>query len=63
MAVARDRIYYLCKKWVKEKNLDPDNMRDVESLLVPYKANGGNGIADEYFERYEHMYKTSGGEY
>ena len=60
MAVARDRIYYLCKKLVKEKNCDPDNMRDLKSLFVPYKANDGNGIADEYFERYEHMYKMGG---
>lgn len=61
MAVARDRIYHLCNRAIKEKNLDPDNMRDIRSLLEPYTANGGNGLADEYYAKYEHMYKTHGG--
>lgn len=59
MAVARDRIYYLCAHAIQVKDTDPDMMRDIRSLLDPYKANGGNGIADEYFNRYEHMYKTA----
>ena len=59
MAVARDRIYDLCARAIRTKNTDPDMMRDVRSILDPYKENGGNGIADEYFDRYEHMYKTA----
>lgn len=62
MSLAKDRIYYLCNKAIKEKNTDPDNMRDIRSLLEPYTANNGDGLADEYFEKYEHMYKTSGGQ-
>lgn len=61
MALARDRIYHLCKKAIKERDLDPDIMRDIKAMLMPYKANNGNGIADEYFSLYEHMYKSSGG--
>jgi len=59
MAVARDRIYDLCARAIHNKNTDPDMMRDIRSILDPYKENGGNGIADEYFNRYEHMYKTT----
>ena len=59
MAVARDRIYDLCARAIRTKNPDPDMMRDIRSILDPYKENGGNGIADEYFNRYEHMYKTA----
>lgn len=61
MAVARDRIYHLCNRAIQEHNTDPDNMRDIRSLLEPYTANGGNGLADEYYAKYEHMYKTYGG--
>ena len=61
MALARDRIYHLCKKAIKERDLDPDIMRDIKSMLIPYKENKGDGIADEYFDLYENMYKTSGG--
>ena len=59
MAVARDRIYHLCAHAIKTRNTDPDMMRDIKSMLDPYRANGGDGIADEYFARYEHMYKTT----
>lgn len=61
MAVARDRIYYLCQKWIREDNFHQDNMRDLKSLMEPYKQNNGDGIADEYFDRYSYLYKTSGG--
>lgn len=59
MAVARDRIYHLCKKSIEERRFDPDSMRDIKGLMTPYKDNDGDGIADEYFERYEHLYKTN----
>ena len=58
MAVARDRIFYLANKWKTENNYEDDNMRDLISLFEPYKANGGNGLANEYFEKYEYLYKT-----
>lgn len=61
MAVARDRIYYLCQKWIREDNFHQDNMRDLKSLMEPYQANDGDGLADEYFDRYSYLYKTSGG--
>lgn len=58
MAVARDRIYHLAKKWKEEGSFTSDNMRDLVSLFEPYKDNGGNGLANEYFEKYEYLYKT-----
>ena len=41
MSVARDRIYYLCKKSIKEKDVDPDTIRDIKALVDPYISNGG----------------------
>ena len=60
MAVARDRIYYLCKAWLDAGDFSDDNMRDIKALLTPYQNNGGNGIAQEYYDKYEHLYKNSG---
>lgn len=58
MAVARDRIYFLCDKAITNRDFRPQTMRDITSIMEPYKANGGNGLADEFFDRYEHLYKT-----
>lgn len=62
MAVARDRIYYLCDKAITNRDFRSQTMRDITSIMEPYKANGGDGLADEFFERYEHMYKTATGD-
>ena len=59
MAVARDRIYYLCDKAITNRDFRHQTMRDIRSIMEPYKANGGDGLADEFFDKYEHMYKTS----
>ena len=61
MALARDRIYYLSRRSIIRKDMDPDNMRDLKALMEPYKANDGDGLADEYFEKYEYIFKTNGG--
>ena len=61
IAVARDRIYHICKTFTKNRDTDPDNMRDIKALLEPYKAKGGDGLADEYFDRYRNMYVNNGG--
>lgn len=61
VAVARDRIYHICKTFTKNKDTDPDNMRDLLDLLTPYEAKGGDGLAHEYFEQYKQMYRTNGG--
>ena len=62
MAVARDRIYYLCDKAITNRDFRTSTMRDIKSIMEPYKANGGDGLADEFFDRYEHLYKTATGE-
>lgn len=62
MALAKDRIYYLCKRGISKLDVNPDTMRDIMALMKPYKANDGDGLADEYFEKYEYIYRTYGGE-
>lgn len=59
MAVARDRIYYLCDKAITNRDFRAQTMRDIKSIMEPYKANGGDGLADEFFDRYEYMYKKN----
>lgn len=59
MSIARDRIYYLCKMAIRNKDVDPNTMEIITSLYEPYVANGGNGMGKEYFEKYEYVYKTS----
>ena len=59
MAVARDRIYYLCDKAMTNRDFRSQTMRDIKSIMEPYKANGGDGLADEFFDRYEYMYKKN----
>lgn len=63
MAVARDRIYYLCDKAITNRDFRHQTMRDIRSIMEPYKANGGDGLADEFFDKYEHMYKTNSSSY
>lgn len=59
MAVARDRIYYLCDKAMTNRDFRSQTMRDIKSIMEPYKANGGDGLADEFFDRYDYMYKKN----
>ena len=59
MAVTRDRIYYLCDKAITNRDFRTQTMRDIKSIMEPYKKNGGDGLADEFFDRYEYMYKKN----
>lgn len=59
MALARDRIYFLARKWTENRDFDPDNMRDLRDLFTPYKENDGNGLGDDYFDTYRQAYESS----
>lgn len=59
MAIARDRIYYLARKWTEQHDFDPDNMRDLRDLFTPYKENNGDGLGDDYFDTYRLAYEAS----
>lgn len=57
MADARDKIYHLCKTAIEKHDTDADTMRDIQALMGPYKANGGDGLADDIYEAYKRMYE------
>lgn len=59
MALARDRIYYLARKWTANRDFAPDNMRDLRDLFTPYKENDGDGLGDDYFDTYRLAYEAS----
>ena len=56
IATARDRIYYLCKRYTEDQRYDARDLEDIEELYEPYKAAGGNGLAKELFTTYKEAY-------
>ena len=57
LATARDRIYYLCKRYADENRFDAHDLEDIEELYEPYKAAGGNGLAKELFDTYKEQFR------
>ena len=56
LATARDRIFYLCEKYTSEKRFGTKDLEDIEDLYAPYKAAGGNGLAQEVLATYKEAY-------
>ena len=44
-------IEYLAGKYIKRGKITPDELKQLESLFVPYEKNGGNGTRAEMFHR------------
>ena len=56
LATARDRIYYLSRKYTEEQHFDPHDLEDLRSLYEPYSKAGGNGLAKDFFDAYKEAF-------
>lgn len=56
IATARDRIYYLCKRYTEDKKYDARDLEDIQELYEPYVRAGGDGLAKELFSTYKEAY-------
>ena len=51
MAMLYDRLYQGCKFHIKNKEIDDDELKNMETLYLAYHALGGNGTGTELYER------------
>lgn len=51
MAMLYDRLYQGCKYHLKNKEIDDDELKNMETLYLAYHALGGNGTGTELYER------------
>ena len=51
MAMLYDRLYQGCKYHLKNKEIDDDELKNMEYLYRAYHALGGNGTGTELYER------------
>lgn len=53
LGLGHDRIVYLCKKYIDQGYISPDEFENLNDYLyVPYIAMGGNGSAKRLMEEY-----------
>lgn len=51
LGLAHDRIIFLCKAYIEQGWISPEELDDLNHYLVtPYVDNGGNGTAEALFE-------------
>lgn len=51
MAMLYDRLYQGCKFYLKQQEIDDDELKNMETLYNAYHALGGNGTGTELYER------------
>lgn len=55
LALGHDKIYYLCKKHLREGEITHDEYENLMYLYKPYKALGGNGTAEKMMKEVENL--------
>lgn len=55
LALGHDKIYYLCKRCLKEGEITHDEYDNLLHLFQPYKALGGNGTAEKLMKEIENL--------
>lgn len=55
MAMLLDRIQYLCKVYISDGEVDPDDLRRLHIMHNSYHALGGNGDLDKLLARVESL--------
>lgn len=55
LALAHDKIIYLCKQAIDKGFITQDEYDNVLQLYNPYRDAGGNHLAKKYFEEVEKL--------
>ena len=51
LALLHDRLYQGCRYHIRNKEIDSDELKNMEYLYEGYHALGGNGTGTELYER------------
>ena len=51
IALLHDRLYQVCKTYIKRGYCSVDDRDNLEYMFRPYKALGGNGTGEELYNR------------
>lgn len=55
LAIAHDKIIYLCKQSIDRGYITQDEYDNVLQLYTPYRNAGGNHLAKKYFEEVDKL--------
>lgn len=55
LALAHDRIIFLCKQAIDKKSITQDEYDNILQLYNPYRAAGGNHLTTKYFSEVEKL--------
>lgn len=55
LALGHDKVYYLCKKYLKEGEISHDDYDTLHHIYTAYKELGGNGTAEKLYQEVEHI--------
>ena len=55
LALAHDKIIYLCKQAIDKGFITQDEYDNILQLYTPYRNAGGNHLAKKYFEEVEKL--------
>jgi len=55
LALAHDRIIFLCRQAIEKEYLTQDEYDNILQLYNPYRAAGGNHLTTKYFSEVEKL--------
>lgn len=55
LALAHDRIIFLCKQAIDKQSITQDEYDNILQLYNPYRAAGGNHLTTKYFSEVEKL--------
>lgn len=55
LALAQDRIVFLCDKYIERGSIKDDEFDVLEDIYLPYTDNGGNHKAKQRWERVQKL--------
>lgn len=55
LALAHDKIIYLCKQAIDQGFITQDEYDNILQLYTPYREAGGNHLAKKYFEEVDKL--------
>jgi hypothetical protein len=55
LALAHDRIIFLCRQAIEKKSITQDEYDNILQLYNPYREAGGNHLTTKYFSEVEKL--------
>lgn len=51
LGLLHDRLYYLLGRYQQSSSLSADEFNNLNSLYIPYRKLGGNGVIEKMYEQ------------